>query len=72
MYDNAVAYQSQLQEALTAAMDRLREAVQDVHKIEGCLGKADFQLGKTRYILRKSGYGEILGKKRGPTELNGD
>ena len=52
-------------------MDRLREAMQDVHKIQRCLGKADFQLGRTRYILRKSGFGEILGKKRGHTILNG-
>ena len=69
LYDNAVAYQSELQEALAAAMDRLREAMQDVDKIQGCLGKAEFQLGRTRYIIRKSGYDEILGKKR--TKLNG-
>jgi hypothetical protein len=71
LYENAVAYQSELQEALAAAMDRLREATEDVHKIQGCLGKADFQLGRTRYILRKSGYGEILGKKHGHAKLNG-
>lgn len=70
-HDKAVAYQSELQESLAAAMDRLREAMQDVHKIQRCLGKADFQLGRTRYILRKSGFGEILGKKRGHTILNG-
>lgn len=67
LYENAVAYQSELQEALTAAMNRLQEAIQNVHKIEGCLGKADFQLGRTRYILRKSGYGEILFKNRRST-----
>jgi hypothetical protein len=72
LHDNAVAYQSELKEALAAAMDRLREAMQDVHKIQGCLGKADFQLGRTRYIIRKRGYGEILGKKRGHTRLNGE
>jgi hypothetical protein len=71
LYDNAVAYQSELQEALAAAMDRLREAMQDVHDTQGRLGKADFQLGRTRYILRKSGYGEILGKKRGCTKRKG-
>jgi hypothetical protein len=71
LYDNAVAYQSGLQESLAAAMDRLREAMQDVHTIQRCLGKADFQLGRTRYILRKSGYGEILSKKRGHTKLDG-
>lgn len=65
MYNDAVAYQFELQKALAAAMDRLREAMEDVHKTQGRLGKADFQLGRTRYILRKNGYGEILGKKRG-------
>ena len=66
MYDDdAVAYWSELQEALAAAMNWLEEAMLDVHKSQHHLGKADFQLGKTRYILRKSGYGEILSKKRG-------
>ena len=71
LYDNAVAYQSELQEALTAAMDRVQEAMQDVHRIKDRLGKADFQLGRTRYVLKKSGYGEIISKKRGLTRLNG-
>lgn len=75
MYNNAVAYQSELQEALAAAMNRLQEAMQDVHETQSRLGKADFQLGRTRYILRKNGYGEILDKKRGcttkRTKLNG-
>ena len=71
LYENAVAYQSELQEALAAAMDRLREATQDVHKIQVCLGKAEFQLGRTRYIVRKNGYSEILSKKRGNTTFNG-
>ena len=62
MYENAVAYQAALQDALAAAMNQLREAMRNVHKIESSLGKADFELGKTRYILRKSGYGELLGK----------
>lgn len=70
MYDNAVAYRSELQAELAAAMDRLREAMQDVHKTESRLCEADFQLGRTRYILRKSGYDEILSKKR-TTRLNG-
>lgn len=65
MYDDAVAYQFELQEALAAAMNRLQDAMQDVHKTQGRLGEADFKLGKTRYILRKRGYGEILVKKRG-------
>ena len=55
MYENAVAYQSELQEALAAAMDRLRDAMEDVHNTQGRLGEADFHLGKTRYILKKSG-----------------
>jgi hypothetical protein len=71
LYNNAVAYQSEIQEALAASMDRLQEAMQDVHKSQDCLSKADFQLGRTRYILRKSGYGEILSKKRGHTKRNG-
>jgi len=69
LYDNAITSQSELQEALAAAMDRLREAMEDVHKIQGCLGKADFHLGRTRHIIRESGYGEILSKKR--TKLDG-
>lgn len=69
MYDNAVDQQTELQEELAAAMERLREAMQDVHNIQRSLGKADFQLGRTRYILRKNGYGEILGKKHGHTVL---
>ena len=60
LYDDAVAYRSELQEALAAAMIQLEEAMLDVHKSQDRLGEADFQLGKTRYILRKSGYGEIL------------
>ena len=47
LYDNAVAYQSELQESLAAAMDWLHEAIQDVHKIQCSLGEADFQLGRT-------------------------
>lgn len=71
LYNTAVTHQSELQESLAAAMDRLREAMQDVHKIQRCLGKADFQLGRTRYILRKSGYSEVLSKKHGATKFNG-
>jgi hypothetical protein len=71
LYDNAIAYQSEIQEALAAATERLQDAMQDVHRIQGRLGKADFRLGRTRYIIRKSGYGEILSKKRGLTGLNG-
>ena len=52
-------------------MERLWEAMQDVEKTQGRLGKADFQLGRTWYILRKSGYGEILSKKCGCTKHNG-
>lgn len=63
LYDNAITYQSELQEALAAAMERLREAMEDVHKIQRRLGKADFHLGRTRHILRKGGYGGILSKK---------
>ena len=72
MYDDAVAYQSELQEALAAAMIWLEEAMLDVHKSQDRLGKADFQLGKTQYILRKSGYGEILSKKCGAGFLKVD
>ena len=72
MYDDAVAYRSELQEALAAAMIWLEEAMLDVHKSQDHLGKADFQLGKTWYILRKSGYGEILSKKRGTGFLKVD
>ena len=72
MYDDAVAYQSELQEALAAAMIWLEEAMLDVHKSQDCLGEADFQLGKTQYILRKSGYGEILSKKHGARFLKVD
>lgn len=71
MYDNAVAYQSEVQEALAAAMDRLQDAMQDVHRIQVRLGKADFQLGRTRYVLRKSGYGDIISNNRGQSKLNG-
>jgi hypothetical protein len=72
LYDDAVAYQFELQEELAAAMNRLQEAMQDVHKTQGRLGEADFQLGRTRYFLRKSGYGKILGKKRGRSlKVNG-
>ena len=45
LYDDAVAYQSELQEALAAAMNRLQEAMRDVHKTQDRLGEADFQLG---------------------------
>jgi hypothetical protein len=69
LYDDAVAIQSELQEALAAAMNRLQEAMRDFHKTQDRLGEADFQLGRTRYILRKSGYGEILGKKHGAGSL---
>ena len=44
----------------------------DGHKTQDCLGKADFQLSKTWYILRKSGYGEILSKKCGAGFLKVD
>ena len=71
VYENAVAYQSELQEALAAAMDRLWDAMEDVHNTQGRLGEADFHLGRTRYILKKSGYGDIFGKKSGRTILNG-
>ena len=50
----------------------LEEAMLDVHKSQDHLGKADFQLGKTWYILRKSGYGEILSKKHGAGFLKVD
>ena len=72
MYDDAVAYQSELQEALAAAMNQLEEAMLEVHKSQDHLGGADFQLGKTQYILRKSGYGEILSKKHGAGFLKVD
>ena len=72
LYDDAVAYRSEIQEALAAAMNWLKEAMLDVHKIQDCLGKADFQLGKTRYILIKSGYCEILSKKCGTKFLKVD
>ena len=72
LYDDAVAYWSDLQEALAAAMIWLEEAMLDVHKSQDCLGEADFQFGKTRYILRKSGYGEILSKKHGARFLKVD
>ena len=72
MYDDAVAYQSELQEALAAAMIWLEEAMLDVHKSQDHLGEADFQLGKTQYIFRKSGYGEILSKKHGARFLKVD
>ena len=72
MYDDAVAYWSELQEALAAAMNQLEEAMLDVHKTQDRLGEADFQLGKTRYILRKSGYGEMLSKKHGTRFLKVD
>ena len=70
LYDKAVAYQSKLQEELVAAMEWLQEAVQDVGKIKGCLGKADFELGRVQYIVRKNGFGEILAKKH--TKVNGN
>ena len=71
LYENAAAHQSELREALAAAMDRLLRAAEDVREIQGCLGKADFELGRTRYMIRKSGYGEILGRKHGHAKLNG-
>ena len=71
LYDNAVAYQSKLQEELAAATERLQEAVQDVGEIKGCLGKADFELGRVRYIVRKNGFGEILTKKK-HTKVDGN
>lgn len=64
-----VDQQIELQEKLAAAMERLREAMQDVHDIQRSLVKADFQLGRTRYILKKNGYGEVLSKKHGRTVL---
>lgn len=70
MYDNAVAYRSEIQEALAAAMDRLREAMQDFYITQDRLGEADFRLGRTRYILRKNGYGEIFSKKCSCTKPN--
>ena len=69
LYDDAVAYWSELQEALAAAMNWLQEAMLDFHKTQDHLGEADFQLGKTQYIFRKSGYGEILSKKHGFSKL---
>ena len=72
LYDDAVAYWSELQEALAAAMNWLQEAMLDFHKTQDHLGEADFQLGKTQYIFRKSGYGEILSKKHGAGFLKVD
>ena len=61
MYNGAKTNQLNLKEAPEAAMDWLWEAMEDVCNVQSQLVDADFQLGRVQYLIKKSGYGDILG-----------